>query len=103
MRLACLGVEVLHGRHVLQQCPGQGEELVLLDVDCRDLLRPTEVEGVLVQALQLALLDVAGRITWNGVFNVGALHEACLFESGPEGTGRAEEGRRYTGVEAHLR
>ena len=56
-------VELLDSCCAPEQRLRECAELILLDVDNRDEACPGEIERVLVQAVQVALLDVAGG-TW---------------------------------------
>ena len=53
------GVEVRHGRHVPQQLLRERSEHIALDVDRVDGACSREAKGVVVQAVDVALLDVA--------------------------------------------
>ena len=64
-----LGVELLDSCCAPEQRLRECAELILLDLDNRDEACPGEIERVLVQAVQVALLDVAGG-TWWGVWRV---------------------------------
>ena len=79
-----LGVELLHRKHVPEQRLRECEELILLDVDHRDVACPREIERVLIQAVQVALLDVAG-----GTYTVGGCG-ACAEASWSGGECRAK-------------
>ena len=54
---------MLQRRHVPEQRFREREEVVVLDVDCGDVGCTREVKRVEVQAVELAPLNVAGRVS----------------------------------------